>query len=199
MQGACYGLEVQITDVKMIVKMEVFKSLIIYFKLMDSSEVRYKNKGIIGLFCIAGAVTESGGKKEIYITEALKDAPQGLKLAIEGHEKIHKRTKDNFLNDSLHLMDNYKIIVPQILAKYRLEDLEQKLKEDMGSPFHRITEYEVAKELSDIFRQCVNLISYFETPDEETRNWIVALDYIRDEIGSFMKSKKINKKTEKKA
>jgi hypothetical protein len=153
---------------------------------MENIEVKYKPNMTMAT---AYACIEDG-KKVAYITDILKGAFPSFLNAVEAHERVHLKGNGNFLPDGVEDSggDRGKI-VRNLIRKYRFPELEEKLN---GYPWPInivVGEYEVAKELSHFHRQCVDLIAYSEANGEETKNWILILPYIGDEVEDFIREK----------
>ena len=153
---------------------------------MNYPRIKYKDMGLV-----LGTVIRETDKKGIYISEALKNSPKGLKKAIRGHERVHFRMKNNFLNDCLGLKGaKLDRIIPDLIERHKRGDLKQRLeKEDKNHDSYLVTLCEIAGELSGFSREAVNLIAYCEAPDRDTKNWIASIYSIEDEIGNFLLKK----------
>jgi hypothetical protein len=158
---------------------------------MGKIQVKYKPM----ITSTADASIEDG-KKIIYITEILKGAFQEYLDALQDHEKVHLKDGDDyFLHDNLvDIGSDRGKIVRKLVSKYNFPELKKKLENpDNGYPWPVngvVAEYEVAKELSNFHRQCVNVIAYYEESNEETKNWILLFDLIGDDVMNFIKQKK---------
>jgi len=151
---------------------------------MENIEVRFYRKHPLELYITASAYTEPNGKKSIYINEALKEAPTACLDAIKGHEKVHLKGKC-FLFDDFESLESKRTVLLEYARKYRFKEQEEKLKDPKNRrPLKRFnTEMEVAREISHINHHTANLIAYHEATDEETKNWIMFFDYIKEDDG----------------
>jgi len=126
----------------------------------------------------------------VVIPDVFRGAYEGFINALVAHERVHLREKKGFLPDSSNYLQKHIKLLTCLVQKYRFEELEEKLKRPIGeypclSDFF-LAKKEVAKKISDFHRSCVNLIAFSETEDEETRNWLVSLDYTEDERSEFI-------------
>lgn len=167
---------------------------------MEDIEVRFNRRCLSDVLDIAAAYTEPNGKKSIYINEALKEAPTGCLEAIKGHEKVHLKGRC-FLFDDFESVENKGSVLLEYAKKYGFKEQEEKLKDPKNRrPIKRFnTEMEVARAISLFNYHTANLIAYHEAKNEETKNWIMALNYmkededLRKEILDFIIEKKLGK------
>jgi hypothetical protein len=150
---------------------------------MEDIEVRFDTKYPLETLLVAAAYTELNGKKSIYINKALKEAPFGCLNAIKEHEKVHLKGR-YFLFDDFESIENKESVLLAYAKNYHFKELEEKLKDPKNNrrPIKKFnTENEVAREISHINHHTANLIAYYETNDEETKNWIMFLDGIKED------------------
>ena len=161
---------------------------------METINVKFKNQMV---YPIAYAAIEDS---KIYISYILDGTFPGYLEAIKAHEKVYFKGNGHFLNDNIFGMcvdpcgwifypTDLSKIVRDFLKKYKLKDLEQRLNNAKTSDEEYNLASTIEKQLSEFHRQCVNLIAYYETNDEETKNWIMLLPYINDEVHDFIQKK----------
>jgi len=135
--------------------------------------------------------TVEDGKKIIYINEILRGTFPGFLNSRIGHEKVHLKRKGGFLPDEYYVFgpERYKIL-RDLLRKYKFRELEELLN-SIEDPRHQGTvEYYIGQLISDFHCECVDLIAYSETNNEETKNWMAIGHFIDDEVIDFIQNKK---------